>query len=749
MIALHGGNTHLAHDAQDAIDGSGHIIFQRGLRFFAVEFIFLCQIFHGFQCQIGIDGSDAETDERREVVDFSRFPGFQDDTYVRADLGGDEVIVEAGRRQERRDGHVFLVHAAVRKDDDVRPFGYGFAGFHEKISQCLLHGAAAAGYGVEKREHHGLELFRLQIFDEFHFLIGEERAVDRERRRAFLIGVHDVCHISDAHRRRGDDLLTDAVNRRIRDLGEVLLEIIVKQLRLLREDGERRIHTHGADGFLPILCHRCQDVAEVFHSVAEIFLLLQQVLRHFRLFVAFHQILQIQEMLFAPLAVGVGLCHGVLDFIVSDDALLRGVHQENFARFQAALAEHVLLAYRHGAHFGGKDHAVVLHDVVTRRAQAISIQHATDAHAVAETHGRRTVPRFHHEIVIAIESLLLFVHGRVFFPRFRDHHHHSVGQRVAGHVDVLQAVIKHSGVRAGVVHHREDLRQLRMVRWPGLALAGIQPIDISSNRIDFPIVNDVAVRMGAGPAGEGIRGETGVHHGHGGLEIQVRQVQVEMAELVRREHALVHDGAGRQAGDVEIGAHTFGERNDFLFRQAANDVKLSLEIHLVFDGRVLADEDLQETRADRAGGLADDALINRHLAPTKNGLAFALYDFFKDPHLLLAEIFVAVCKDHAHAVLPFRWQVEAQDLALPVEKFVRNLRQDAGTVAALLIRPLAASVLQVFQNLHGVVYDAVRTHAPDIRYKADAAGIMFIPRVIETLLLRIISPFLHCHPSCV
>ncbi len=345
-----------------------------------------------------------------------------------------------------------------------------------------------------------------------------------------------------------------------------MLEIIVKQLRLLRKDGKRRIHTHGADGLLPIFRHRGQDVAKVFHGVTEIFLLLQQVFRHFRLFVPFHQVLQIQEMLFAPLAVGVGLGHGVFDFIVGDDALLRGVHQENFARFQAAFAEHVLLAYRHGAHFGGKDHAVVLHNVVTRRAQTISIEHAADAHAVAETHSRRTVPRFHHEIVIAIESFLLFVHGRIFFPRFRDHHHHGVSQGMAGHVDVFQAVIKHGGVRAGVIDYREDLRQLRMVRRARLALAGIQPIDISSDRIDFPIVNDVAVRMGAGPAGEGIRRETGVHHGHGGLEIQVRQIQIEMAELVRRQHALVYNGAGRQAGDVEIRAHTFGKRNDLLLR---------------------------------------------------------------------------------------------------------------------------------------------------------------------------------------
>ena len=42
----------------------------------------------------------------------------------------------------------------------------------------------------------------------------------------------------------GDQLLADAVDGRIRDLGEELLEVIVEQARLVGEHGERRIVAH-------------------------------------------------------------------------------------------------------------------------------------------------------------------------------------------------------------------------------------------------------------------------------------------------------------------------------------------------------------------------------------------------------------------------------------------------------------------------------------------------------------------------
>mgnify|MGYP007010507106 CR=1 FL=1 len=132
----------------------------------------------------------------------------------------------------------------------------------------------------------------------------------------------------------------------------------------------------------------------------------------------------------------------------------------------------------------------------------------------------------------------------------------------------------------------------------------------------------------------------------------------------------------------------------------------------------------------------DEALVDGDFPPAEDGLPLFLYDFLENPLLFFPEIFVAVGKNHTHPVLPFRREVKSQDLALPLEEFVRNLGKDAGAVATLPVCPLAAPVLQVLQNFQGIIHDAVGPLSFDICHKSDAAGIMLIPRVIETLGLR-------------
>jgi hypothetical protein len=68
---------------------------------------------------------------------------------------------------------------------------------------------------------------------------------------------------------RGDDLLADRVDRRVGDLGEELLEVIVEQARLVGEHRERRVVAHGADGLDAVLGHRGEDDALVLKGVAE------------------------------------------------------------------------------------------------------------------------------------------------------------------------------------------------------------------------------------------------------------------------------------------------------------------------------------------------------------------------------------------------------------------------------------------------------------------------------------------------
>ena len=224
--------------------------------------------------------------------------------------------------------------------------------------------------------------------------------------------------------------------------------------------------------------------------------------------------------------------------------------------------------------------------------------------------------------------------------------------------------------------------------------------------------------------------------GHGTREIQVRQVQVEVPDLGGRQHPFVYDGMARQAGNVEVRAHFLAGRRNLLFRQAPDYVELALEVHLVLQVGAAADEDLDDARAHGGRLFADAAVVDGHFAPAQDGLSFFADDALEGLDLLLPETVIAVGKNHAHAVLPFRRQVEAQDGALAAQKSMGNLDHDAGAVAALMVRAFAAAVFQVFQYVQGVVDDVVRPFPLDVDDKADAAGIVFERRIVQALWCR-------------
>ena len=81
-------------------------------------------------------------------------------------------------------------------------------------------------------------------------------------------------------------------------------------------------------------------------------------------------------------------------------------------------------------------------------------------------------------------------------------------------------------------------------------------------------------------------------------------------------------------------------------------------------------------------------------------------------------------------------QCEAEAGALALEKSVRNLDQNARAVAGLRIAAAGAAVRQINQNLNALEDDVVRFAPGNIGHETDAAGIVFLLRIIETLSRR-------------
>ena len=130
---------------------------------------------------------------------------------------------------------------------------------------------------------------------------------------------------------------------------------------------------------------------------------------------------------------------------------------------------------------------------------------------------------------------------------------------------------------------------------------------------------------------------------------------------------------------------------------------------------------------------AEAGAVDRHVAPAEQDLAFVL-----DRALDL--VFAGEARrrflgqeHHADAVLARRRQAHALRGHLLAEERVGNLDQDAGAVAGERIGADRAAMGEVAQDLQTLLDDRVAFLALDVRDEADAAGVVLVGGVVETL----------------
>jgi hypothetical protein len=95
-------------------------------------------------------------------------------------------------------------------------------------------------------------------------------------RRVDRVDVQQVGLRADEAVQRHHDGLADRVDRRVRHLGEQLLEVVEQRLVLVAQHGQRAVVAHRADGFFAVGRHRRHQELDVFLRVAEGLLAVQQ-----------------------------------------------------------------------------------------------------------------------------------------------------------------------------------------------------------------------------------------------------------------------------------------------------------------------------------------------------------------------------------------------------------------------------------------------------------------------------------------
>ena len=192
--------------------------------------------------------------------------------------------------------------------------------------------------------------------------------------------------------------------------------------------------------------------------------------------------------------------------------LLVEIDQQHLARLQPPLLDDVGLRDRQHAHLRGHHDAVVAGEQIARRPQAVAVERCADLAAVGEGDGRRAVPRLHQRGVVFVEGAPLLVHQRIARPRFGDHHHHRVRQRVAALRQEFERVVEAGGVGLAFVGDRPKLVDvLAEQRRRDGSLARRHPVVVAAQRVDLAVMRDVAVGMRQRPGREGVGREALVH----------------------------------------------------------------------------------------------------------------------------------------------------------------------------------------------------------------------------------------------
>ena len=289
----------------------------------------------------------------------------------------------------------------------------------------------------------------------------------------------------------------------------------------------------------------------------------------------------------------------------------------------------------------------------------------------------------------------------------------------------LEDVVEHRRVRPVGVDDGEDLpevvsEQLRREH----PLPGLHPVDVPAERVDLAVVGDVPVGVGARPAREGVGRESRVDHGEARGEPLVPQIRVEGRELVGVQHPLVDQRPRGEAAHVEVPAPGDRRAADGFLDEPADDVELSFE-RVALGGRFTPrDEELPDDGLAGARGRPERRVVGRDVAPAEDGLPLLADDLFEAPLARLPARRFLREEDHPDAVRARRGELESEAPTLRGQEAVRDLRQEAGAVARVLLAAGRAPVLEIQEDLQRLPDDVVRGARLQIDDESESARVV-------------------------
>jgi hypothetical protein len=138
-------------------------------------------------------------------------------------------------------------------------------------------------------------------------------------------------------------------------------------------------------------------------------------------------------------------------------------------------------------------------------------------------------------------------------------------------------------------------------------------------------------------------------------------------------------------------------------------------------------------RLGRDHGLRKTGIVARDVAPAEKGEPLGLDHAFDDGLAIDALGLIARHEQMADAVMAGLGQGDAEARAGLAQEFMRDLHKNAGAVACERVGSRGAAMGQVFEDLQAVLDDLAARPAFEIGDETDAASIVLVLRIVESL----------------
>ena len=425
--------------------------------------------------------------------------GLQDQRHCGTLSGTHQMLLHTGDRQQRRNRHMALVDAAVGENHDVLSVSHRPVHCDTQLVQRLFQGSILI-INSRNRLRVKARLIQRPDLDQIH--TGQDRVVDLQHTAVRTLFLQQIPVGPDVDRSIRNDLLPQRVDRRVCHLGKQLLEIMKQRRMMPGQHSQRHIMPHGHRRLRPGARHRKDLLLHVLVGIAKSLVqLVPDLLRvHRDLFIGNGQMIQMQQAVIQPLAVWLFPGIARLTLLVGEDALFFHVNKQHPAGLESRLFHNMRGIDVQHAHLGGQDHLVLIRNIIPGGPQTVAVKRRAGQLPVGEQDGRRSVPGLHHRRIVMVEISPLLIHESIVLPRLRNRDHHRQRQFHSIHVQKLQRVVQHGGVRTGGCDHRIDLVQILLQHAGGHGLLPrAHAVHVAADGIDLPVVRDHPVGMRAVP----------------------------------------------------------------------------------------------------------------------------------------------------------------------------------------------------------------------------------------------------------